>query len=299
MIVDDLPVTAMMKIDKRALVAPSPGGSVSETQPDAIQPVGTGDSSERPIKLGSMLFTLVEPHAGHEVAYNRWYERDHFYAGCMIGAWTVAGARFVATKECKERRYPADSPITPDPLDGSYLALYWILAGKLDEWMRWGTDQVNWLHANGRMFPDRDHVHTLMYELADERSAHPDGVPAELALDRRYPGIVATIGEVADGHTVDEVIAWSAARECPADLVLTFTPRPLFDDAPGDVPARHREQPVHPDLVRRPTTRSPRSTSGSPPSATDLAASGLGEIVFASPFLATVPGTDTYTDQLR
>ena len=31
----------------------------------------------------------------------------------------------------------------------------------------------------------------------------------------------------------------------------------------------------------------------------DLAASGLGEIVFASPFLATVPGTDTYTDQLR
>ena len=29
--------------------------------------------------------------AGHEVAYNRWYERDHFYAGCMIGAWTIVG----------------------------------------------------------------------------------------------------------------------------------------------------------------------------------------------------------------
>ena len=37
------------------------------------------------VRLGSMLFTLVEPHRGHEVAYNRWYERDHFYAGCMIG----------------------------------------------------------------------------------------------------------------------------------------------------------------------------------------------------------------------
>ena len=33
------------------------------------------------VRLGSMLFTLVEPHRGHEVAYNRWYERDHFYAG--------------------------------------------------------------------------------------------------------------------------------------------------------------------------------------------------------------------------
>jgi hypothetical protein len=29
-----------------------------------------------------------------------------------------------------------------------------------------------------------------------------------------------------------------------------------------------------------------------------FAAAGLGSIVFASPFLATVLGTDTYTDQL-
>ena len=39
------------------------------------------------VRLGSMLFTLVEPHRGHELAYNRWYERDHFYAGCMVGPW--------------------------------------------------------------------------------------------------------------------------------------------------------------------------------------------------------------------
>src|SRR6266576_1512154 len=30
-----------------------------------------------PVELGTILFTLVEPHQGHEVAYNRWYERDH------------------------------------------------------------------------------------------------------------------------------------------------------------------------------------------------------------------------------
>ena len=29
-----------------------------------------------------------------------------------------------------------------------------------------------------------------------------------------------------------------------------------------------------------------------------FADAGLGAIVFASPFLTTVPGTDTYTDQL-
>ena len=38
-----------------------------------------------PIKIGQMLFTMVDPNRGHEVAYNRWYERDHFYAGCMTG----------------------------------------------------------------------------------------------------------------------------------------------------------------------------------------------------------------------
>ncbi len=38
-----------------------------------------------PIKVGTFLFTMVEPHAGHEVAYNRWYEHDHFYAG----AWSA------------------------------------------------------------------------------------------------------------------------------------------------------------------------------------------------------------------
>ena len=40
---------------------------------------------EYPVQVGSMLLTMVDPLPGHEVAYNRWYERDHFYAGCMVG----------------------------------------------------------------------------------------------------------------------------------------------------------------------------------------------------------------------
>ena len=82
-----------------------------------------------PVKLGSILFTLVEPHKGHEVAYHRWYERDHFYAGCMIGPYNFAGRRFVSTRDLKGLRYPAESEITSGPsARGSYLALYWALA---------------------------------------------------------------------------------------------------------------------------------------------------------------------------
>ena len=39
--------------------------------------------NDYPIVAGSALFTLVDPSKGHEVAYNRWYERDHFYA-CLL-----------------------------------------------------------------------------------------------------------------------------------------------------------------------------------------------------------------------
>src|SRR3954468_24891623 len=85
------------------------------------------------VRLGSMLFTMVEPHRGHEVEYNRWYERDHFYAGCMVGAWTISGGRYVATARHKAVRYPADSPIVPELAAGSYVALYWVLAGKFGE----------------------------------------------------------------------------------------------------------------------------------------------------------------------
>jgi len=32
---------------------------------------------EFPVPVGGMLFTMVDPEPGHEVDYNRWYERDH------------------------------------------------------------------------------------------------------------------------------------------------------------------------------------------------------------------------------
>ncbi len=67
--------------------------------------------------------------------------------------------------------------------------MYWILAGKFGEWIQWGTNQVNWLHANDRMFPHRDHIHTLMYKYRGEVHADEDGVPggarARPALPRR------------------------------------------------------------------------------------------------------------------
>ena len=53
--------------------------------------------------IGSALITMVEPNVGHEHAYNRWYEDDHFYSGAMHGPWTFAGRRWVAPKALRDR----------------------------------------------------------------------------------------------------------------------------------------------------------------------------------------------------
>src|SRR5260221_567347 len=130
---------------------------------------------EYPIRVGSALFTLVEPRRGHEVAYNRWYERDHFYAGCMIGPGNFAGRRGVAA-----RRHKA-LPVAP--------------------------------------------------------AGHP--VPR------------------AEGGDTRRMVLWFIDRDPAEGWADTF-------GSHGDA----------------------------------LAASGAGRVLWAAPFIPTVPGTDTYTDQL-
>jgi hypothetical protein len=250
------------------------------------------------IRLGNLLFTLVEPHRGHEVAYNRWYERDHFYSGCMVGAWTLAGKRFVATRDCKSRRQPSDHP-------GSYLALYWILDGHYDEWTRWAVDQVKWLHANGRMFPHRDHVHTQMYRYGWGAFRDDDGVPAELALDHPFSGLVVVHGEAADGVDASALERWyredhlpSALAGSPVAMCLACAPLPIMEGAPSDVPAAEGSDRrfVHLYFLdEEPLGVWDEHFAGH---GAALEEAGIGRVLFASPFLPTVPGTDRYTDEL-
>ena len=74
-------------------------------------PLDAGGVGDYPVKVGSMLLTLVDPTKGYERAYNRWYERDHYYAGCLVGPWLFAGSRWVAPRTLKDRRWPAESII--------------------------------------------------------------------------------------------------------------------------------------------------------------------------------------------
>jgi hypothetical protein len=281
-------------------------GTAGTDAPGTAGPGGAADDADLggEVVLGSALFTLVEPHRGHEVAYNRWYERDHFYAGCMIGPWYFAGRRWVATRELKDLRIgAADAPDGAGPLFGddrlgSYLALYWTLAGRFEENTDWSLRQVHWLHRNGRMFPQRDHIHTLLYTYRDAHARDADGVPPELALDHPFRGLAALVVEQPDGTPDDERSPRpSLAPDSPVALVLSFRGVPL----PPDAPVR---QPGTEGVARRElqlwfADREPQDWwSEVRAYATARREVGDGLVRWASPFLPTIPGTDRYTDQL-
>ena len=228
---------------------------MTDASPKVPRPLEITAGAE-PVKLGSMLLTVVEPRRGHEVAYNRWYERDHFYAGCMVGPYNFAGRRYVATADLKAMRDPDPSLITGTPARGSYVSAYWVLDGYHDIWNRWAVRQVRALHAAGRMFEEREHVHTLLYRFAWSFQRNPDGVPVELALDHPYQGFVPVWIDRAEGVTTEELWEWLRTEHLPAlvpgtdaDLVAAFTPLPLLIDAPGDVPRQDRLRPSHPAPV--------------------------------------------------
>ena len=250
--------------------------------------------TDRPIRLGSLLFTMVEPRPGFEQAYNRWYERDHFYSGCMIGEYTLAGNRYVATRAEKALRFGSGKI---DPALGSYLALYWILDGHHQDWDGWAVRQVNFLHAQGRMFRERDHIHTSFYRYDGEYNAPGSSMPIELALDRTYGGLAAFIIDLAPGKSSADLTAFLAARDLPGDVAVSGSPLPLDPSSPKDVPVEAGERAVFLSF----SVEHPKQVWAERyvPLARAIEAAGIGAIALASPFIPTVFGTDTYTDQLR
>lgn len=250
------------------------------------------------VEVGSLLVSLLGPEPGDEVAFHRWYERDHFYAGCLMGPWFFAGRRFVATRACRAVRYPDLSPMVPDVREGAHLALYWIERGHHDEAERWAVDTVLELEASGRMHPCR-RAHAGFYDARWTWNRDADGVPLALALDHRYPGVVLVAVDRHEGVEPGALEAWYRERFLPDALggspvtsCLAAAARPLPDDAPGaSAGIRGTERRT---LLTFFVEDDPlESWAGLfADHGRAVAEAGLGSVVFASPFVPTVPGTD-------
>src|SRR5262245_59829062 len=200
---------SMCKNDERA---PPPGARYSA-------PGGDGVSDPHPSDLGTELghaiFALVEPHRGHEIAWNRWYERDHLIAAARCAPWTIATQRWIATRREKALRYPAHNPICEPVSRGSFLAAIWLQNGRYEDQQRWVAEQLAILAKNDRNFDQRDVITTAAYDYLGGALRDADGVPPELALDRRYRGAVLVWTERTANTSVEALGAWLAREFLP------------------------------------------------------------------------------------
>jgi len=268
-----------------------------------------GGVDDYAVKVGSALVTMVDPNRGYEKAYNRWYERDHFYAGCMIGPYLFAGSRWIAPRELKNLRWPTTEAVA-EPYDaGSYVSIYWVERDHhQDHFDNWASPQVHWLYSNNRGFAERTHVHTVVVNHIGANYRDDDPVPVELALDYAYPGIVVAWFDgrdrlpAADLHAelskslipgllsnspIEIASSWTPSR--PSEERSTGSPMPLGTPAGG--PNRLLQIFFVGGDVQQAVDGLRAYTDG-------VEKEGLADTQLVAPFFRTTPGKDTYLDQL-
>jgi len=216
------------------------------------------------IEIGTAIVSYIEPHAGQEVAFNRWYESDHFPATVTGGPGVFSGARFVATRACKDLR-PKSGQLFGDPGRGSYLGVAWVLPGKQAEWEEWVGHEMQTIAAQDRLFAGRDHINSAIYEWIWDSGP----LDAIAALDRPYSGAVVVADEKRAPHL-----------DLPVTIGLRLQRTVISVLQP----------PPHEIVLGL--------CAGDPLAEFAALAPSIEGCGFASPFLATVPGTDTYTDAL-
>lgn len=271
------------------------------------------------VRLGSVLFSLVTPQPGEEVAFNRWYERDHFFAGCMVGKNFFSGRRWVATRELRAmsgpqpdtsselRSEPRKKALYDEYRHGSMMVLYWILDGGYEETLGWAVDQVNQLYRQDRMDPRRENVYSGFCDHIMSVPRKPDGVPVELALEYPYQGLFVAVVEKTPGLAAEAFLADCHTHLLPdwleasgVSMLTCVKPKPLPDTAPKTV-----KQADSGELDNRYLWFGFLEETPSADAAAHWATLNesmrdrqLGELLFYAPFIPTIPGTDVYMDQL-
>jgi len=270
-------------------------------------PLEPGKPADYPVHPGSMLLTLVEPHKGYEVAFNRWYERDHFYGGCMEGEFNMAGARWVATRDLKDLRFPTETDAAKPNYDsGSYVAVYWVLEGHHDEWLAWSGKRVFELYSGGRGFPERSHVNTNLYQFLGADYRDEDPVPVMLALDRHYQGMIILWFDGLDGAKPTESLARLREKCLPEMLAgspieIAATWAPFLSDEPRSSPMDLGAGPGGPTRFCQLmfTDSDPKESMAKLKAYADaVEKAGIAKLSLCAPFKKTIVGTDIYTDQL-
>jgi len=263
------------------------------------------------VGLGHLMIAIAEPHRAGLETYHRWFEREHMYSAVLVGPGAFAAERYVAPQELKALRYPRDSEVFPKPDAGSFVALYDLVEGSVEEHFAWSYAQTARLDAAGRTNRDRDLVLTWLCDYRGRVRRDADSVPPEIALDHPYRGLVMVWLEARDENATRPLEEWLVSEHLPRSLVASPIDQvQLF--APRDFPEPTQDVPLTPGSI----APNPWKARGrlllyfldqAPQSAWSthfaklgyaISASGLGRVALAAPFLPTRRGTRDHLDTL-
>ena len=209
----------------------------------SLVPAILQEMSDERVELGHAIFSLMQPHAGHELAWNRWYERDHLIAAGSLAPYTMATQRWLATAPHKAIREPRQNPIANPSESGTFLATMWIQKNHLADQQAWVAEQMKRLAEQDRTYEERDVLFAGTWDYLGGALRDPDGVPPELVLDHRYSGLVLTWLECSPGQSLEELRDALLHDALPDRLensavaqALCFTPLPKSDWWPKAAP---------------------------------------------------------------
>jgi hypothetical protein len=262
-------------------------------------------------QLGHALITMVDPHPGEERIYNRWYEDDHYISGAMALPWMFAGRRWVATRDLQLMRYPQDSAVAQPVTKGCYISLYWVTAGRMRDHLDWTMATVRRLIADKRLANHLkviEQVYTSFQDHAGSVYRDNQGPRDIHALYYPYQGLVVEVVDAPNAPARATLERWlleehlpAAIRKTPAAICIVFRPQAFADNA---LPSLRK---LDPSCGGRRLTvlwfleADPRScwTDVFASQGEAVARGGHGRVELVAPFIPTLPGTDTYVDQLR
>jgi len=261
--------------------------------------------------VGGAYMGITETVAGHERAFNRWYEDDHFYSGTMAGPWILSGRRWVATHALRKTWIPADSPVISPSGQGCYLKTYWFAAGHEDDAESWMNESFTNLLQEEERFPTmrfgtaaeprvkrqssyssfQRHLFTCTHEAGPLQAVH--------ALDHPFDGLAL------------DIIRSDAS---PRDLATRLQPsvRTTLESVSCKIAicfqrAANQWLPYAKSQERHEITvlwffDHPPSAQGYAPRLADFhkaVADAGGQLALSASFIPTIPGTDMYVDELR
>ena len=122
------------------------------------------------VRIGSVVFALIRPAERCDLAFNEWYERDHYYTFGLAAPGVFSAGRYI------------------EPKQRLHLALYFVLPGYEKLRASFVSDQHAVAADQDRLFGDREHLHTWSY-LVESSAVEGSGVPPALVLDRRYRAV--------------------------------------------------------------------------------------------------------------